>query len=201
MRVERTSFTIFCLAEGWSSHYAPHHINTGLKPLQNGIPNTPWYSQCNPSQLHLSNQINLIMFNAILTTFAALCTLAPTAFAQSCFSGSQGSNVNSGDFSSLASDIANDNFNPQVANPFALNAVSSQSFTLGSAGVCVENDFIFENTHVFLSDVASGAQSVFNQCNAQGGQTTIHGDSGLLPVPSIVKWTKKLRIWGRQVSK
>lgn len=124
--------------------------------------------------------INLTMYStAIIAVFAALGSLAPLAAAQSCFPASQGSNVNGGDFSNLVNDINSDNFNPPVANPFALNRLSSQSFTLGSAGVCVVNSFIFENTHVFLSDVASGAQSVFNSCNAQGGQTTIHGDSGL----------------------
>lgn len=135
----------------------------------------------NPNSLKATKQ----MFAKSTLTVLATLAITQLAVAQNCFPGGQGSNVNGNDLSSLANSIANDNLDPRLPNPFPLNRLSTQSFVNNNAGVCVENDFVFENTHVFLADTANAAQSIFNKCNAQGGQQTIKGDSGLNVVVTV----------------
>lgn len=119
-----------------------------------------------------------IYFKQVVAAAVVLTSYASLSMAQSC---TNAQDINPGDFSALISDVANDAFNPPLANPFALNAESSQSFTLGTAFFCVQNRFIFENTHVFLSTVSGAAQQIFNNCGGgqQGGSNIIQGDSGL----------------------
>jgi hypothetical protein len=109
---------------------------------------------------------------------AALLALASLASAQTCFNAQD---IDSNDFSGLISSVNNNNITPHVDNPFALNHKSSQQFAQGTAEFCVQNKFIFENTHVSLSTIANAAQQIFNNCGggSQGGVSTIQGDSGL----------------------
>ncbi|KAF2258538.1 hypothetical protein CC78DRAFT_478435 [Lojkania enalia] len=64
-----------------------------------------------------------------------------------------------------------------------LPSTSWVSTTLGSARVCVYNNYIFENTHVSNWEIGWGVRSVREQCcftpYCGGGTQQGHGDSGL----------------------
>jgi len=71
-----------------------------------------------------------------------------------------------------------------------LNAESSQQFVTATAQFCIENDFLFDNTHIALHDLAEGAFSVLSQCcqntlSCDGGSATVFGDSGLSTIVRV----------------
>lgn len=77
-----------------------------------------------------------------------------------------------------------------LARRSPLHAESSQDFGQGSAQFCIENDFLFEDMHIALHDVAEGAFEVLQQCcqnilSCDVGSSTILGDSGLSPIVRV----------------
>ncbi|RFU76075.1 hypothetical protein TARUN_6147 [Trichoderma arundinaceum] len=87
--------------------------------------------------------------------------------------------LNVGDAQGLQSAIANNEFNPPLANPFALYALQTITFTQDSAKACVANEYVFENTHIYPGDVAFAVNFLIEACGDAGGRFTIEGDSGL----------------------
>ncbi|ORY16974.1 hypothetical protein BCR34DRAFT_584034 [Clohesyomyces aquaticus] len=88
---------------------------------------------------------------------------------------------NRGDADTLGRNLQN--INPNTLH--YLPALSSISWTIGTARVCVYNSYIYENTHVKEWEVGWGVNYIGGKCcqsgNSQcaGGSCTAHGDSGL----------------------
>lgn len=118
--------------------------------------------------------------------FLATCAFVGNVMAGGCISNSPVNQAFSlADGQALLSDFQTGNING-FSDDFPLNALSFETETTGSAKVTIENDFLFENTHVFFSSVASAVQQILDQCcegSTQdpcfGGKVTIQGDSGL----------------------
>jgi len=96
----------------------------------------------------------------------------------------------SDDIIALSSVVATNSFSSgAIANPFLLKADHSTQLSIGGgATFCVHNDFLFENTHIALTDVVKGV--VDNLCdsnlqNCRPGDVTIKGDSGLSCIVSV----------------
>jgi hypothetical protein len=85
--------------------------------------------------------------------------------------------------------VATNNFNPPLADSIELKAQHTQTLTFPGTVFCISNQFLFENTHITLSDISFGATDIVNQCcsgpNCQGGRFTITGDSGLTVILKI----------------
>lgn len=114
-----------------------------------------------------------------ILAFAA--SLAPVAMAADCFSGS---NVSANDIRMLGDLFANNNLNPPVdSSGVLLRAQDVFSVSQGSAKMCLYNNFLFDNTHDSLADIAGGVYDIANQCcsgdQCGGGVYTVTGDSGL----------------------
>jgi len=119
-----------------------------------------------------------------------LSSAASFAAAATCTVNTQNS-ILTADISTAADNVANNNLNPPAANPLYLPASSSWETTYGSALLCLKNNYLYENTHVALADIASGASDVVSQCCTvgticQGGDYTVTGDSGLTTILSVL---------------
>ena len=71
-----------------------------------------------------------------------------------------------------------------------LDASSSEQFVTATAQFCIENDFLFDNTHIALHDLAEGAFSVLDMCcqnslSCDGGSATVLGDTGLSTIVRV----------------
>ncbi|KAL2004847.1 hypothetical protein VTN00DRAFT_3120 [Thermoascus crustaceus] len=120
----------------------------------------------------------------LITTTALLSLFTTTSWALSCRT--NGFHIQLDDLHNLINDINTNNVNPPEQDPnfVPLDHLSQDTWTLGGASVCVSNDFVFENTHFKMSDVAFAANVITNACGDAGGQTNIQGDSGL----TLVVW-------------
>lgn len=72
------------------------------------------------------------------------------------------------DGQALQHNIATNNLGNSSGTNFALKALNTQTFSSGTAKVCVSNPFVFSNTHVALSDVASAVNSLLQECGSAG---------------------------------
>jgi hypothetical protein len=100
------------------------------------------------------------------------------------------SGIQTADALSLVNATVLNNLAVPISNPFPLNAGSSQMFFLSTAQFCIENDFLFENTHIALHDLANGAFLALQQCcqntlSCDGGSATVFGDSGLSTIVRV----------------
>lgn len=116
----------------------------------------------------------------ILATF-----LASTTYALQCQTEAA---LNLNDVTNLINDLNSNNINPPESDPgfVSLTAFSNFAVQQGTAKICCENQFLFENTHFKLSDMAFAAQVVENSCGSGGGFTNIQGDSGLQLVVRVI---------------
>jgi hypothetical protein len=83
------------------------------------------------------------------------------------------------DAQTLQQNIVSDNFNPPLNFPIPAQSTSHSTLSFGSATACIENQFLFENTHLAQSDVAFAIQDIIDQC---GGQYPFFGYVNLLPL-------------------
>lgn len=75
---------------------------------------------------------------------------------------------NVADGQALQHSLATNNLSNSPGANFALKALNTQTFNSGTAKVCVTNPFVFSNTHVALSDVASAVNSLLQECGSAG---------------------------------
>lgn len=134
-------------------------------------------------------ETSIIMHFLRSSILAFVASLGPVAMAADCYSGS---NIFSNDIRGLGDLFANNNINPPVGGEgVELKAQEVYSVSQGSAKACLYNDFLFENTHDRLADIAGGAYDIANQCCSTdvcgGGVYTVTGDSGLPTRLSIVQ--------------
>ena len=79
--------------------------------------------------------------------------------------------------------------NATISSSVPLKATSSKRFASNAANsntgpvFCLNNNFLFDNTHDALSDIASAASDIVSQCctsdSCTGGTFQIKGDTGL----------------------
>ncbi|KAF9775354.1 hypothetical protein IL306_006530 [Fusarium sp. DS 682] len=79
----------------------------------------------------------------------------------------------------LRDQLANNDFSPPIDFPTELKAQQQLTVHLDTAKVCVENNFLFDNTHVAQNDVVDAVQILLDECRGFGGRAQIKGDSGL----------------------
>jgi hypothetical protein len=121
----------------------------------------------------------------------ALAYLTTTVLAADCTSNPVGGKqMITEDITTLANDISNHNLaSGSITDPAELKASHSISFEHGTVRFCIENDFLFENTHLAFGDIASAAQDVASQCcsgeQCNGGKFTIKGDTGLSTIMTV----------------
>lgn len=96
--------------------------------------------------------------------------------------GGSSSSIEQTDLATLINDIAADNFNPPVPNPFNMPRGSYEPFTYKTAQVCVGNGEWTGIATVSLAEIANGALFLESQCCSagvcQGGDTTINVEAG-----------------------
>ncbi|CAM6116767.1 unnamed protein product [Calypogeia fissa] len=124
-----------------------------------------------------------------LLALLLICSIVSSAIAATCNFNTQNS-INVADITNLGNNVATNSFNPPLDSPLGFTALSTHSVNLGTAQFCMRNDFLFESTHIALSDIQFGADDIVSQCcsNApvcQGGQFTITGDDGITVVLSV----------------
>ncbi|KAM0697276.1 hypothetical protein Q7P36_003347 [Cladosporium allicinum] len=100
------------------------------------------------------------------------------------------SNINTGDALTLVNATVLNTFAEPSSDPFPLDASSSEQFVTATAQFCIENDFLFDNTHIALHDLAEGAFSVLDMCcqnslSCDGGSATVLGDTGLSTIVRV----------------
>jgi hypothetical protein len=100
----------------------------------------------------------------------ALFSLFTLGFAADCNPGDDPiPNFSIADGRGLQNDIAGNQFTPQLGFPFLIEASHTASFSVGSAIACLENGFLFENTHIAQSDLAFAVQNILDQCDNGDG--------------------------------
>ncbi|CAM6116761.1 unnamed protein product [Calypogeia fissa] len=108
---------------------------------------------------------------ATTAAIAADCTLNTQNF------------IRTSDIMSASNIIAMNSFNPPLADPLGFQPTQTETLTFTGTTFCIRNDFVFESTHIKLSDITFGANDIINQCCTadicQGGRFTITGDTGL----------------------
>lgn len=118
-----------------------------------------------------------------------LCCVVSSARAATCFFNTA-TTISTADITNLAAAAGSNNFNPPLDSPLGFRALTTHSVNLGTAQFCIVNDFLFESTHIQLSDIQLAANDVVSQCcssspDCQGGQFTITGDNGIKVVLTV----------------
>lgn len=98
------------------------------------------------------------------------CALASRALASPCNDPQEDGmgEFNVADGQALKDDVLFDRLNPSLPTEFLLKANHQQNIIHSTAKACIVNSYWFENTHVALSDVADGLNSLLVQCGSAG---------------------------------
>ena len=129
------------------------------------------------------------MKSQCLTTIAlALAASAPLCLAATCQSNG---NFQTVDATTLLGQIQGNTI-PNVSIPSSIEVDATHSVKFGSDAansgtggpiVCINNDFLFDNTHVAISDIIAAVSETIQQCctadTCTGGVFQVKGDTGL----------------------
>ncbi|KAJ4250143.1 hypothetical protein NW762_011954 [Fusarium torreyae] len=106
-----------------------------------------------------------------------ITTLLGPSLAADCFRDA-GQDILSSDIEIAIDDVDSGNLNNAVF-PLELKASHFHFVNRGGAKICIENNFLFDNTHVSQADIVAAARNIRDECGRFGGTSQIHSDSGL----------------------
>ncbi|KAG4267498.1 hypothetical protein FPRO04_12821 [Fusarium proliferatum] len=112
------------------------------------------------------------------TTAFALVNLFSSSHALGCFSDRK-ANIAIDAVQALINNVGSNNFDPPLDFPIEVKAQHLIGGETQGVKFCIENNFLFDNTHVAQGDIISALETIRDDCDRFGGKRQAHGDTGL----------------------